>query len=145
MKIPNPKNTSEETIPELPDAELEVLACLWRQGKCTAREIREMMIGYRPMEHGSVATLLKRLESKSLVTKEKAPVGKAFLYQATHGPGPTYRSLLKNLSQRIFGGDRVALAASLFETRPPSAEELQQLQDLFEQLRQQKNRKGAEK
>ena len=46
---------------QLPDAELEVLACLWKHGQLTARSIREEMVGYRPMTHAAVSTLLKRL------------------------------------------------------------------------------------
>ena len=58
-----------------PRAELDVLGCLWQHGRATARELREAMGGYRPMTHGSMVTLLKRLEAKGLVTKRKGPVG----------------------------------------------------------------------
>jgi len=64
-------------FPDLPDAELEVLACVQRQGKATAREIRELMHAYRPMAHASVLTLLTRLEAKDLVSREKGPFGKS--------------------------------------------------------------------
>ena len=54
----------------LPDAELDVLACLYRLENATVRQIREAIKKYRPMTHGSAVTLLKRLEEKSLVTKQ---------------------------------------------------------------------------
>jgi BlaI family transcriptional regulator, penicillinase repressor len=128
----NPRRTQSH----LPDAELEVLACLWQHGQLTAREIREKMKSYRPMAHGSVVTLLGRLEAKGRVTREKGPVGKAFIYRPAQRPQSTYGRLLRNLVQRIFGGNHLALVSSLFETRPPTRRELDELEHLLDQLRQ---------
>jgi BlaI family transcriptional regulator, penicillinase repressor len=125
----------------LPDAEMEALACLWRVGKATAREVRETMGAFRPMTHGAMVTLLKRLESKGLVCKEKGPVGKAFVYEPTRRPEPTYRKIMNDLRERIFGGRGITMVASLFETNPPTAEELDTLQELLDTLRR-KQRKG---
>ena len=120
---------------DLPDAELEVLACLWQAAGATAREIRETMRGYRPMTHGAMVTILKRLEGKGLVSKRKGPVGKAFLYEPTRPPEPMYRKLMKDLRERVFGGCGVTMMASLFETQPPTVEELDALQKLLAELR----------
>jgi predicted transcriptional regulator len=127
----------------LPDAELEVVASLWQRGEATAREIREAMAAYRPMTHGSMVTLLKRLEAKGWVARQKGPVGKAFVYHATRRPGPTQRRILRDLVRRIFGGNGVKLVATLLNSEPPTTEELNQLQHLFDELRE--KREGAEK
>src|SRR3954447_11249226 len=119
----------------LPDAELEVMACLWRLREATARQVREAMTGYRPMAHTSMVTLLGRLEGKGLVKRSKGPVGKAFLYTPLSRPGKTYRRVIGDVLQRIFGGNGPALVASLFETQPPTPDELEQLQRLLDQLR----------
>ena len=126
----------------LPDAELEVLACLWRHGKATARELRETMHGYRPMAHGSIATLLSRLQAKELVTRAKGPVGKAFVYKPTHRASTGYRRVINNLLQRIFGGNSIALVTSLFETKPPTQDELEELQRLIDDLRKDRERRN---
>ncbi len=131
---------SKHAIEELPDAELEVLACLWQQGEATAAEIRSQLSAYRPMGHGSVLTLLKRLTAKELVRREKGPVGKAFVFRATHRPKPTYHRILKDLTQRIFGGNRMELIASLLEFKSPTKEELKQLKQLLDALRQSEDR-----
>src|SRR5512135_3485804 len=94
---------------EIPAAELEVLACLKRLGAPTARQIRETMLPFRPMAHGSVVTLLTRLESKKLVTKTKGPVGKAFVYSATGTAAKVYRNVLHRFLHRVFGGDSMQL------------------------------------
>jgi predicted transcriptional regulator len=130
-------------VPEsrVPEAELEVLACLHRRGETTAREIREDLWAQRPMAHGTVLTLLSRLERRGLVSRRKGPVGKAFLYVPTRQPSATVRPLLRRLVNRLFDGNPVDLVASLFETRPPSARELEDLQKLLSDL---KKKRGPE-
>jgi len=123
------------TEKSLPTAELEVLACLRQMGQATAREIREGMHAYRPMTHGSIVNLLKRLEAKKLVTKKKGSVGKAFVYRPLAATAGIYEDLLNRLLNRLFGGDSLALVSSLFETRPPDRSQLEELEKLLEELR----------
>ncbi|MHC1769036.1 MAG: BlaI/MecI/CopY family transcriptional regulator [Verrucomicrobiia bacterium] len=123
------------TMVDLPDAELEVLACLQQHGKATAREIREKMYRYRPMAHASTGTLLGRLEAKGLVRKKKGNFGKAFVYTPTAISKRTASHVVKRLLQRVFHGDGVALVASLFESRKPTPEELARLRRLLRELR----------
>jgi BlaI family penicillinase repressor len=123
------------TEPVLPDAELEVLACLWQKGEATARDVREAIAAYRPLTHSAVSTLLARLQEKDLVARRKGPVGKAFLFRAIGRPKSTRRRLIGDLVERVFGGDALAVVSSLFETRPPNSEELDRLEQLLSQLR----------
>lgn len=134
-KPKKPTGSAREALENLPDAELEVMACLWQKGEATARSVREEMLAYRPMTHGAMVTLLKRLEAKGLVTKRKGNVGKAFLFRAIHKPEPVYRKLMRDLHERVFGGSGVAMFASLFETRPPTTEEVVELQKLLDELK----------
>jgi BlaI family transcriptional regulator, penicillinase repressor len=121
--------------PGLPDAELEVLACLWQKGEATARDVRESMAAFRPLTHSAVSTLLARLQKKGLVARRKGPAGKAFLFRAIGRPKATRRRLVGDLLERVFGGDALAVVSSLFETRPPNADELDRLEQLLRQLR----------
>ena len=129
----------------LPDAELEVLACLWKHGQLTARQVREDMEGYRPMTHSAVSTLLKRLQDKGMVKRTKGPVGKAFLYQAAVQPHRAYRRIVQDLRERVFGGNALALVSSLYESHLPTLEELDRLQELVEWLREKRDTKGKRK
>ncbi|MCC6796240.1 MAG: BlaI/MecI/CopY family transcriptional regulator [Candidatus Hydrogenedentes bacterium] len=135
-------NLLPPSLADLPVAELEVLACLWQRGNATAREVREAMETYRPMSHGAMVTLLKRLEQKRLVAKSKADTGKAFVYRAAHAPQPTYRSLMQRLRQRIFGGSGATMVASLFDSDIPNSEELDKLEELLDSLREKSERRG---
>ncbi len=128
----------------LPDTEMEVLACLWCDGPATAAEIRQSLARFRPMAHGSVLTLLKRLSEKGLVAREKSGQGKAFVYQPTRRPEPTFRRILRKLTQRVFGGDPVALVAALLESQPPSPDQLRQIRQLLDELQQCDEEKGGQ-
>jgi predicted transcriptional regulator len=121
----------------VPDAELDVMASLWRLGQATAGQLRDALRGKRPLAHTSVCTLLKRLESKGLVVREKASAGKAFVYRPSVKPAGMGRRLLGDLLDRVFGGSGVALVASLLESRPPTEDELKELRQLLDQLRDQ--------
>lgn len=128
------------TTEELPDAELDVMSCLWTNGAATAREIRESLEARRPMAHATVCTLLRRLEEKRCVSREKSGVGKSFRYKATIRQSGPAKRMLDRLLDRAFAGDGVALVASLLETRPPSEEEIDELERLLSDLKKKKKR-----
>ena len=118
----------------LPEAELEVLACLHRHGQLEARRIRELMADYRPMAHPSVMTLLNRLERRGLVTRRRAPAGKAYIYSATEEATVTYRGVMRRLLERVFGNDSLVLVASLFDVKAPTRREVDELRALLDEL-----------
>lgn len=119
---------------QVPNAELEVLACLNRMGLATARQIREAMLPYRPMTHGSVFTLLTRLEVKGLVTKEKGPVGKAYVYSITKRGGKVFPDMLHWFVQ-VFAGDSIQFVASIFDINPPDGKQVKDLKKLISDLK----------
>lgn len=124
------KKATRSASSSIPNAELDVLSCVWREGPVTARRIREMMKKYRPMAHGSVVTLLTRLEEKGLVGKKKGPVGKAFLFSSKKDPGPTHRKLAKDLLHRVFADNVADMVAALFAAETPTQDELATIQKL---------------
>lgn len=129
-KRKNTKRSAASSSTHLPNAELDVMACLWKDGQSTARNIRETMLSYRPMAHGSVVTLLTRLEAKGMVTKKKGSFGKAFIFKPARTPETTYRSLAKDLVRRVFAGDNARMVSSLFEAHPPTKTEIAKIQTL---------------
>ena len=126
-----------------PAAELDVLACLWRRRRATARQIREALHSYRPMAHGSVMTLLKRLEARGLVARRKGPADKAFVYRPTSATRPAYRRIVRNISKRVFGGNSMEIASALFNAQLPTVDELDRLQQMLDELRSKRKKRGG--
>lgn len=127
--------------PKVPDAEADVLSVLFDAEEATARTVRELLAKRRPMAHGTVVTLLRRLEERGLVKRRKADHGKAFIYRPTKAHGRTFGPAVTTLMRRAFGGKPAALVASLFETHPPSHQEIDELEALVERLRREKSAK----
>jgi len=115
----------------VPEAEMDVLAALRRSGPMTVNDLAVSLGGSRPMTHGSVSTLLARLEAKGLVARRKAEVGKAFLYFSTPRAEGALRGIAERLVSRLFGGDRMALVASLLEEKPLAPDEIERLEGLL--------------
>lgn len=126
--------------PKIPEAEADVLAALFDGGEATARSLREALTRKRPMAHGTVVTLLRRLETRGLVKRRKAEQGKAFVYRPAKGHARTFGPGVSSLMQRAFGGRPAALVASLFETRAPSSQEIDELEALVDRLRKEAKR-----
>lgn len=120
---------------KLPDAERDVLACLNQLGEATVKEVQESIRHLRAMEAASVLTLLNRLEAKKLVSKRKADKGKAFIFRPTKASVRACQRLMEDLFLRVFGGDTNSFMASFFDTKKPSIEEIEQLQQLLDDLR----------
>ncbi len=129
-----PRRPNEARAPRLPAAELDVLTHLRTAGEATAAEIGASLASHRPMAHGSVATLLTRLEAKGLVTRRRAPVGKAFIYRPSARAEGALRGVFDRVVARLFGEDRMAFVASLLEAKPPTSAEIDRLQGLLSDL-----------
>ena len=132
--VRNARKIADGNELHIPGAELDVLACLWRHGKATVREVREALHRLRPLTHSSVGTLLGRLEDKGLVVKEKGDVGKAFVYAPTRRPAAGYREVAGGILRRVFDGNTLAFMTSLLEVKPLAPDELQAMYELLDGL-----------
>ena len=121
--------------PSLPPSELAVIQVLWQQHRGTAREIRETLAAQgRQLAHSTVVTLLKRLERKGYVAREKAKKGKAFVFRPARQQQGVRRRLAQQLVQRVFGGDVIPLFSCLIENSSLSREQIKRLRQLVEDL-----------
>lgn len=136
----SPESPGDDALPE---AELEVLACLHDAGEARAADVRRRLEPYRPMSHPSVLTLLRRLEAKGLVRRRDAEVGKAHLYSAVPSPESTFREVAHRMVRRVFGNDAVSLVSALYDARSPSDHEIARLRALLDEL-EQRGREGGE-
>ena len=120
---------------KLPDGELELLTVLWRLETATAKEIGDALRPKRDLNHATICTLLRRLEDRKCVRRNKIPGSREYLYEAIAKPEPTRKALVKNLLQRAFDGSGVELVHSLFQSSAPDADEIKQLESLLADLK----------
>lgn len=124
----------------LPDAELDILKTLWRLGPSTAKTIREQT--KPPRNHATISTLLRRLEAKKYVRRKKGDEGREFVYESIVKPDKTRQSLVKSFLQQTFDGSGIEMVNALFQTKAPSAEEIDELQQLLDEMKKSKRGKS---
>jgi len=130
MAAKKPQNAPDAA---LPDAELELLACLHEAGEAEASELRLALESQRPLSHASVMTLLGRLQARGLVDRRKAETGKAFIYFPTRTADPAFRGIMGRLLERVFHDDTVSMVSSLFGAKAPTPEQLDKLRQLIDE------------
>ncbi|HBE70139.1 MAG TPA: hypothetical protein DDW52_18480 [Planctomycetaceae bacterium] len=125
----------------IPEAELDILAVLWREGSLTAAEIRKHIEERRKLSHASVLTLVGRLQERGLVSVEEEKRGKAFLFRPRKSRTIKSR-LIRDFVDRVFDGARFDLVAELLDSKIPTDEELDRLQETIDEIRSKKHKKG---
>ena len=115
--------------------ELEALKVLWDRGKpATVRAIYQALkpAGEEPA-YTTVLSLLQTMEQKGLVGREL--VGKAHQYFPRVRKEATFRNLAGSFLERVFDGAVDQYLVRALESRPPSVQELEELEKMIAQAK----------
>ncbi len=118
---------------ELTDRELEIMNVFWDQGSSnvTIAEVQERLgASGRELAYTTVATLVRILVEKGFLKQitDRRP----HVFAATRSRKEVSGRLLRNLTQRVFGGSAEALVMRLMEDEQLSASERKRLQALLQ-------------
>ena len=120
-------------MPELGDAELEVLKALWDAGPGTVRQVlAHLHERKRRLAYTTVLTVLTRLEQKGYVSSDKS--GLAYLYRAKISRQRVTASRVKAMVEQLYDGAAGQLALQLVKGERLTAAEIDELQKLIERL-----------
>ena len=78
----------------------------------------------------TVATLLSRLERKSVLTHRRE--GRQYIYRATVTQSEVRQSKVRELTENLFGGDATALLSHLVRADGFEADELDRIRELLD-------------
>jgi BlaI family transcriptional regulator, penicillinase repressor len=124
--------------PHPTEAELEVLAILWRKGPSTVREVHDIV---EALHQTSLTTTLKTMqvmtEKGLILCSDERP----HRYTAAAPEERTQAGMLKDLLQRAFDGSARKLLVRLVEDGGVSQNELDDLARLIQGIR--KDKRGA--
>ena len=116
----------------LANAELSVMDLLWQKDRLTARQIRERLYpDATKAQHGTVQTLLQRLEDKGFVKRDRSL--SVHLFSASLDRKTYACSQLESLASKLTGGSLAPLITYLVEGEKISREEIGQLRDLLDE------------
>lgn len=124
-------------MPQTPtERELEILKVLWQHGEATVRQVyEELRAQDLPIVQNTVQAFLRTMEEKLLV--DHRVEGRSFVYRPLVQPGGTQSALASKLLGRVFDGAIGQLVRSVFDAQPPTEAELDELQTLIENAREQ--------
>jgi BlaI family transcriptional regulator, penicillinase repressor len=142
IKIRPWEDTAMEAIPT--DRELEALKVLWRDGEATVRDVYDRLCesGARPA-YTTVLSLLQVMEQKGLVKHRQE--GKAYLYSAAVDRGCTFRTLAGGFLERVFDGAMDEYLVHALQSRRPSGDELDRLEQMIGEARERQAKRQSRK
>jgi BlaI family penicillinase repressor len=120
----------DDPLPLPTDAELDILAVLWRLGPATVREVHEALA----KDNGYTTTLkqMQLMTGKGLLTRSER-FG-AHVYQARAPKEQTQTQVAADLMQRAFDGSARNLVMGALSAKPASADELAEIRIMLDKF-----------
>lgn len=95
----------------LGDLQLAIMRVLWERGEAAVAEVHAALSDERALAPTTIATMLAKMEKKGVVTHRSE--GRRFVYRATVTEDEVRRSMVGELTARLFEGDAAALMSHL--------------------------------
>lgn len=114
------------------DAELAILAVLWRQGPSTVRQVQEALERLQPTGYTTALKLLQIMAAKGLVDRNESQ--RSHVYRARFREDETQRQLVDDLMERAFGGSAHRLVMQALTSKRATPEDLDAIRRLIDEL-----------
>ena len=98
---------------QLADLQYAIMRVLWREEEASVSRVQEALGPDRDRALTTIATMLAKMEKKGVVAHRT--VGRQFLYRAKVSEADVRRSMVGELTRRLFRGDAAALVSHLLE------------------------------
>src|ERR1700749_1456951 len=119
--------------PTIPDSELDVLKVLWDRGQATVREVLETLReAGRQWSYATVATLLDRLETKGVITRDRSEL--AFVYRPVNSSQEVRQKRVSNLVDKLYQGEPGLLVLHLLKAHPLDPKQAEEVRALLDQM-----------
>lgn len=127
--------------PQLTPLQLDLMRVLWARKEASAQEVHAALAEDRGLALTTIATLLRRLEKRGLVTHRTE--GRQFLFRARVNENEARGAMVAELAERLFDGDAAQLMHHLLsanQLRPGDLARVRKLIDEHEQARAKQGR-----
>lgn len=113
----------------LGDLQLAIMRVLWRGGEASVADVHQALEQERGLAPTTIATMLKKMEAKGVVTHRTE--GRRFLYRPTVTEAAVRRTMVGDVTERLFRGEVTALVSHLLAEHEIDADELERLKSLI--------------
>lgn len=114
---------------QLGDLQLAIMQVLWRRGEATVGEVHAALQEERGLALTTISTMLVKMEHKGIVGHRAD--GRKFIYYPLLSESEVRRSMVGDLTERLFQGDAAALVSHLLSHHDLDPGELARLKALI--------------
>ena len=114
---------------QLGDLQAAIMDVLWQRGEAAVSEVHGDLEAERGLAPTTIATMLNKMEAKGVVVHRRD--GRRFLYRPTVSRAEVRRSMVGELTRRLFDGRPSALVAHLLDEQGLDADEVRSLEALL--------------
>ena len=115
------------------EGELEILQILWLKGKATVREVHEVILETKEAGYTTTLKLMQIMHEKGLVSRDDS--AKTHIYTPSISKEKTQSQFLRKMITNLFGGSSTQLVMQALGSQSPSKEELEEIQQLLDNLK----------
>ena len=108
---------------------MAIMQVLWDRGEATVSQVREALAPSRQLAYTTVGTMLTKLEQNGQVTHRSD--GRVNIYRPAIAREKVQRSMLADLTKRLFSGSVPELVCHLLDGCEVTREELDELRELI--------------
>ena len=112
----------------LGDLQVAILRVLWEESEATVARVTEALSGRRRAPT-TIATMLTKMERRGLV--EHRVEGRQFVYRPILSESEVTRTMVADLTERLFEGDVSALVSHLIRSEEIDRDELVRLRSMI--------------
>ncbi len=120
-----------KTLPQISEAEYEVMKIVWKYAPVSTNEITEKLLQTTSWSPKTIQTLIKRLVKKGALTYEKQ--SRMFVYTPTVKEKEYVGQESNSFLKRYYDGDITAMVSAYIENDRLSESELDTLRNLLSQ------------
>lgn len=117
------------TLPQISEAEFEVMKIVWKYAPISTNEITEKLLHTTSWSPKTIQTLIKRLVTKGALTYEKQ--SRMFVYTPVVKESEYIRQESSSFLNRYYDGDITAMVSAYIENDKLSESELDTLRTLL--------------
>lgn len=117
------------TLPQISEAEYEVMKIVWKYAPINTNEITEKLLKTTAWSPKTIQTLIKRLVNKGALTYEKQ--GRIFVYTPIVRENEYITQESRSFLKRFYGGDITAMLSAYLENDRLSDSEIEHLRSLL--------------
>jgi BlaI family transcriptional regulator, penicillinase repressor len=119
------------------ESELEILQILWEKETATVRDVHEELLKTKEAGYTTTLKLMQIMHEKGLVKRDESM--RTHIYQPAVNREKTQKHILNKMIDQLFGGSSTQLVLQALGggEQKVSAEELEQIQNLINNLKKQ--------